>query len=400
MADPDRASLVEDTERWFLRRGIPHFIEDYRAGEDVLTRALPVLALVFVVEVAGAGSVAWTWWQNLLAILAGGLLVATIWAGVNRLRGRRPFHPPDDVGWWELSVFLLVPPLLPLVFGGQLGAAAATVAANVAILIVVYLVTSYGLVPMTRWALVQTAQQVGAVLGLFGRAMPLLLLFSVALFVNAEVWAVAAALDGLMLGLTCALFVALGLGFLLLRLPGEVRAIDAELTPDAAARACEGSPLGEVAGEVLTADPPPARRPLSRRQEGNVLLVLLFSQAVQVALVTVALVAFFFAFGLVAIRPEVVVAWVGATGEADLLASWVWAGRSIEVSWALVKVTTLLGALGGFYFTVYVITDATYREEFFTEIIDRIRESLAVRTAYLALRATTVDRRAPPHLRR
>ncbi len=104
---------------------------------------------------------------------------------------------------------------------------------------------------------------------------------------------------------------------------------------------------------------------------------------------TLALVAFFFVFGLVAIRPEVVESWIGATGGAELVASWTWWGRSIEVSWALAKVTVLLGVLGGFYFTVYVITDATYRQEFFTEIVERVRETLAVRAAYLALRRTT-----------
>ena len=260
----ETAELIEETERWFLRRGIPHFIEDYRAGEDVFTRALPVLALVFLVEVAGAASLDWAWWQNLLAVVAGAALVAAIWAGVNRLRGRRAFHPPDDVGWWELAVFLLVPPLLPLVFGGQLRAAALTFAGNVAVLVVVYLVTSYGLVPMTRWALGQTAHQVGAVLGLFGRAMPLLLLFSVALFVNAEVWAVAAALDGVMLGVTCVLFVLLGLGFLLLRLPGEVRAIDAELTPDAAVHPL-GCRLRGRHGRRDRADPSVGRRRRPRR---------------------------------------------------------------------------------------------------------------------------------------
>src|SRR5690606_37240267 len=134
-------------------------------------RALPVLLLVFLLEVAGAANLEWAWWQNLAALVAGALVVAGIWAGVNRLRGRRAFERPDDVGWWEIAVFLVVPPLLPLLFGGQIGAAAVTAATNLAVLAVVYLVTSYGLVPMTRWALGRTIQQLGAVLGLFGRAM-------------------------------------------------------------------------------------------------------------------------------------------------------------------------------------------------------------------------------------
>ncbi len=40
------------TERWFVRQGLPHFIEDYRATTDVWTRAAPFLTLVFLAELA------------------------------------------------------------------------------------------------------------------------------------------------------------------------------------------------------------------------------------------------------------------------------------------------------------------------------------------------------------
>ena len=43
--DPLRA-----TEKWFIRRGLPMFVEDYSAGRDVWTRALPALATLFVLE--------------------------------------------------------------------------------------------------------------------------------------------------------------------------------------------------------------------------------------------------------------------------------------------------------------------------------------------------------------
>ena len=390
-ADPDTDSLIESTERWFLKRGTPHLIEDYDAGEDVFTRVLPVLILVFLLEMAGATSFDWTWWQNLLALLAGAALVSAIWAGVNRLRGRRPFRRPDRVGVWELGVFLLVPPLLPVVFGGQLGAAAATLAVNLTVLAVVYLVASYGLVPMTRWALGRTVQQLSAVLGLFGRSLPLLLLFSVALFINAEVWAVAGSLDTVMLVVTCGFFLLVGLIFLLVRLPGEVRAIDDDLTHDALVDACTDTPLRDEALAVVRGGTA-VSKPLGRRQQGNLLLVLLFSQAVQVLLVTLATTAFFFVFGLIAIRPEVAASWLPAGDGGDLPgaavhAEWTWFGRELVISRALVQVSILLGTMSGFYFTVYVITDATYREEFFTEIVGEVRQSLGVRMVYLSMLA-------------
>jgi len=64
-------SRVEDIERWLVRRGIPHFIDRYSASRDVLTRAIPVLTLVFVFEVFGAAQLEWRWWANLLAVAGG-----------------------------------------------------------------------------------------------------------------------------------------------------------------------------------------------------------------------------------------------------------------------------------------------------------------------------------------
>ncbi|CAN5630742.1 hypothetical protein BH10ACT1_BH10ACT1_40780 [soil metagenome] len=380
------AELVAATERWFLRRGTPHLIDGYQASADVFTRTVPVLGLVLLLEVLGAARFDWVWWQNGLALIGGIALLGAAWAVVDRLRGRPLWARPDDVGAVELTAFVLVPPLLPLVFGGQLGSAALTAGFNVALLGLIYLVTSYGLIPLTRWALGQTARQVGTVLDLFGRALPLLLLFSIALFINTEVWQVSASLDGVLFGVTVAFFVSVGLAFLLIRLPAELGKLRDQLAGDAVVQACADSPLAALAGELVAADEVRSV-PLTRRQQGNVLLVLLFSQAVQVLLVTVAIGTFFFLFGLIAIRPEVVDAWLGdAIGRGELL-TWQWFGRDLAITRALLHVSVFLGALSGFYFTVYVITDSTYREEFFEEIVGQVRQSLAVRNVYLALLA-------------
>lgn len=379
----ERERLIAATERWFTKRGIPHFIADYRASEDVFTRALPVLALVFVLEIFGAANLEWGWQANAAAVLAAVAGIVVVWALVNRARGQRWSQLPHRVGPAELAVFVLVPTALPLVFGGQVGSALASFAGNLLLLAVVYLVTSYGLVPMTRWALGETKHEIGTVLGLFGRALPLLLLFSVALFINTEVWQVSASLSGPLFWVTIGFFVLVGTGFLLIRLPGELGRLREQLAGPALAEACAGTPMAEVAVELVAAgEVEPV--PLSRRQQGNVLLVLLFSQAVQVLLVTLATALFFFVFGLVAIRPPVVDAWIGDIG-TEVVASWELGGQPFEITRALIHVAGFLGALSGFYFTVYVITDSTYREEFFSEVLGEVRQSLAVRNAYLAL---------------
>ncbi|MGN6695832.1 MAG: hypothetical protein ACTHN0_16770 [Aquihabitans sp.] len=380
---PDDAELIAVTERWFLDRGIPHFIEHYRAREDVFTRALPVLTVVFLVELLGAANFAWVWWANLGALVAGIAVAIGLWAVVNTVRGRRWSQLPDTIGPVELAAFVLIPGVLPLI-GGQVVSAVVTAFVNLVLLGVIYLVLSYGLVPMTRWAFVQTTKQLGAVAGLFGRALPLLLLFTVALFINTEVWQVAASLDGLLFWTTVFFFVLAGTLFLVLRLPGELKKLRDQLAGDALIEACDGTPMEAPAAE-LEHEGVVEPMPLSKRQQGNVLLVLFFSQAVQVLLVSVAIALFFFVFGLFAIRPEVIDAWLGEIS-SDTLATWELFGRQIELTRALIHVAGFIGALSGFYFTVYVITDGTYREEFFTEIVADVRQSLAVRNVYLALR--------------
>ena len=373
--------LLRATERWFLRRGLPHLIEGYQASEDVFTRSVGVLFLVALIEATDAVEREWTWWQNTLALLGGLALLVGGYALVNVLRGRPPFRRPDSVGPLELGLFVVLPALVPLVFG-DLDGAAITAGVNVVLLGLVYLVTSYGLVPMTRWALGRTLAALEAIADLVGRALPLLFALTILVFVNTEAWQVAAALPGPLFALTGAMFVVVGLFFLLTRLPGEVRRVDDELGDGGLARACRETPVEDVAASVEGAEPVE----LTRRQRLNVYLVFLFAQAVQAALVTAAVFGFFTLFGMVAIRPVVVDGWLGD----DIVNNVVWHGRllghPLELTTALLHVSGFVAFVAGFSFTVSLVTDSGYREEFFDEVVGDVRQALAVRTVYLALR--------------
>jgi hypothetical protein len=378
--DDDRR-VLEATERWFMQRGIPLFIEDYRATEDVYTRMAPFLVLVGMLEVAGAGDLDWTWWQNLLAVAAGLALVLAIWAFVSRAGGRKILRLPAAVGTRELAVFVVVPAVLPLVFGQQVVSAIVTFFVNIGIVVVGSFVVGYGLVPMTRWALGQTFRQLGNVLDLFARALPLLLLFGVALFINAEVWQVGSSLNTLSFWVVVAFLVAIGLAFQLSRLPRELKRVRDQLGGDAAVEACVDSPVRDAAVELHDEVHP---QPMSRKQEWNVLLVLLFSQGVQIILISASVFVFFVIFGMMVVRPDVGQTWIGI--EPDVLWEWTWFDQQVAITVELLRVSGFLATLSGFYFTVYVITDSTYREEFFDDIVRDVRESLAVRNVYLALR--------------
>lgn len=384
--------LLRATERWFLRRGLPHLIEGYQASEDVFTRSVGVLFLVALVEATDAVEREWTWWQNTLALLAGLALLVGGYALVNVVRDRPPFRRPDSVGPLELGLFVVLPALVPLVFG-DLDGAAITAGVNVVLLLVVYLVTSYGLVPMTRWALGRTLAALETIADLVGRALPLLFALTILVFVNTEAWQVAAALPGPLFALTGAMFVVVGLFFLLTRLPGEVRRLDEELGGGRFAEVCRGTPVEEAAARLRTGDPDRAlsmeRHDLTRRQRLNVYLVFLFAQAVQAALVTAAVFGFFTLFGLVAIRPEVVSGWLGEDIPKDVVQDFVLFGHRLELTTALLHVSGFVAFVAGFSFTVSLVTDSGYREEFFDEVVGDVRQALAVRTVYLAVKDAT-----------
>lgn len=371
---------LRHVEDWFLDRGTPHLIEGYSARQDVLTRMVPLLSLVALLEVIAAGDLEWRWWQNVLAALGGLVVLVAAVAVVNRLRGRPALARPDRLGPVELGLFLLGPPAIALGFGHP-DQALAVVAANAALFPIAYLVTSYGLLPLTRWATVRMVREIAELAGVLARALPLLLLFVTFLFVNTEVWQVAEAMDWPILAVVLGLFVVIGVAVLLTRLPGEIDTLTRFEDPREAERLCEGTP---AAGWPAAGSSQTEAGSLTRRQRVNVLLVVLFSQAVQILAVTAMVFAFFVAFGALAIRPEVIEAWVGDAALAETVAQLDVGGTTLVVTAALVRVAAFLAAFSGFYFTVYVVTDDVYRRDFLDDVLAEVRQTFAVRTAYLA----------------
>ena len=99
---------LQAIERWFMARGTPHLMEGYSASSDVLTRMIPTLTAVAVLEVLGALDADFTWWQNTLAGLVGLLSLVGLWAGVNALLSRPALSRPAASGqrrssrsWWR-----------------------------------------------------------------------------------------------------------------------------------------------------------------------------------------------------------------------------------------------------------------------------------------------------------
>jgi hypothetical protein len=378
MAGEERAAITS-VERWFVTRGTPHLIEQYSATEDVLTRALPVLTLVVVLEVGVALDTDWGWWHNLLAGVGGLTLLVALFAAVNRLRGLPALRRPNRVGPPELATFVLLPALVTTVFG-QPGQAAGVIVTNLVLLGLVYVVLSYGLVPLVRWAAARTFQQLSEVGGLLSRALPLLLVFVFFLFLTPEIWEIAGSMQWPVLVANLTLFVLLGVVFLLARLPTETARL-AEF--DDVATLCELCIDTPAAPLVIDLVEVPDPVPLRIRQRANLYLVVFITQTVQIVLVTFTITAFFVAFGLLAVRPEVQARWVDdPDASASLFHFDLW-GSPAMLSPAMLRVAVFLGVFSGFYVAVYAVTDATYREQFFERVAAELHQTFAVRVAYL-----------------
>jgi hypothetical protein len=369
---------AEAVERWFVRRGVPHFINHYTATGNVFTRTTGPLTAVFVIELGSALNFSFSWWQNLLAFAAAMGAVLAVWMVLNRLRHRRALAPPRSVGPVELAIFVLVPPLLPEIFGGQARQALLLIAANVGLLLLSYGVTSYALLPILRWALAQTARQVGDLANLLVKSLPLMLLFSMFLFLSADIWQIVADIPTAALIGTVGLLVLVGSAFVLLRVPRELAALArftswAEVHEHAA-----GTPLAQV--EPPVGQPEPGDQSLRRRERLNLGLMLFLGQAVQVLLVTAAIGAFYVAFGLLALPEHTLTGWLGRPPVE--LTPLVVAGNHLTRE--LLVGAGMVAAVSGLQFTVAALTDATYREEFYSEVTRDLRTALAARTLYRA----------------
>ena len=349
---------LADYERRFRRAGLPLFIEDYSAREDVWTRASPLLALVLVGELLGAIQLDWSLAANIAATVGGLVILVGAFGLLNLLRRRPFFSLPENVGPAELAGFVLVPAALPLIFGGQWGSALVTAGANLLLLAIAFGLIRYGVLSILRWTGPRLIDQLDASVSVLSRAVPLLLVFALVLFINTEMWQVFSTMPRAFLGCVGALFVLVGTVFVGVQLPREVRELEER-------SGSEGPPL-------------------EKRQRFNVGLVMFISQALQILVVSLAVAIFFVVLGALAVGPEVRDVW-GVASESVVIRLSLF-GEQIQVTEALLRVSAGIAAFAGLYYAIAVLTDATYRQEFRDELTEEMAGSFSARAEYLRLR--------------
>ena len=378
---PDADVLRPQTERWFVQRGIPHAIDDYSASGDVFTRAAPFLSGVFALEVFASFDDRFSGWGQLAAFLGGLAILAGAVVVVNRMRGRRRFQLPDDVGIAELGLFALVPALLPLLFSGEPGwRSAFLVGFNVVLLFIVYFVIGYGLLPMIRFGAEQMRKRFREIGQLLAKALPMLILLTTFVFLNAEMWQVASDAAPAFYGIAVGFLLFAAIGFMALRAPREVASLGA-FSSWGDVQTCarrSGAPIAELEPSDLasTVEVPP----LGRSDRFNVSMLVVIAQLVQVMVVAIIIGLFYVGFGLLMVRSATIAQWT--TSPHDPLATFDLFGSSVVVTWEHLAVAGFIAAFSALQFGVAMLTDGAYREEFYEDVTGEIREVLAVRALY------------------
>ena len=323
-----------EPEAWFLAHGLPYFVAAERAAARAglrPRRLVPLLVVLLLVAAAAGGLLGW---------------VSDQYSAVPAI-------------WLSLTVL------------GLLGYGATALHAG----------------PIVGFAMSRTLGSVRVLLPMVSRALPLLLVFVTFLFINAEAWEMTTNLPFGLLWVTVLLMLGLAVLFQLVRLPEEVDRVDDAVDQAFVIRACAGTPL-EQAAHDLVADPgrdPAAHAQVTGFERWNLILVLLVIQTVQVLLLSVAVFAFFLLFGSLVMQTDTQLSWTGLEPD-ELRNAPVVSNLSVE----LVQVSVFLAAFSGLYFAVAVMTDETYKEQFFKkEVLQELERAVGVRAGYLALQDAT-----------
>ncbi|MCU1697877.1 MAG: hypothetical protein JWR34_3940 [Mycobacterium sp.] len=373
---------MQQAHDWFLGRGLPLVLTRRVRSRDLIVRSAPVVSGVGALTAATmllaeiTGDAPDYGWAVRLGVIAAVLAVAPFVLYVLHQSGTRLGKAGRrTAALLVLAIFVVVTPLTVD------GWSAAEAPIFVVITLLAIWLTYVGFGSIALWAFRFAWVQLGAVGSLMSRALPLLML-TVVVFFTGELWQLAARMTRQRLWQVIGFLALIALLFVVTTIRDEVRALRED-------RAERSDPRALLAGTPLAGcvDQEPARTPLSKGEQFNVVAVMVVSQAIQVVFFTTGVFAFFLALGVIAVPDDVAVLWSAeqacSVGQPPCAGTWF--GVHVPVPQTIVHMPLIVAVLSGLYFTVSTSTDPLYRQRFFDPLIADVAVSLARRDAYLAL---------------
>ncbi len=378
-------SDMQQVHEWFLRRGLPLVLTRRVRSRELIDRSAPMVSGVgaitavtmLLAEVTGEDP------DYGYAVRLGVIAVVLVAAPFALYLLHRSGTRLGDAGRRSAALLVMATfvVVMPVTVDGWSAAAAAEAPAFVLFTLLAIWLTYIGFGSIALWAFRFAWVQFGALGSLMGRALPLLML-TLLVFFSGELWQLAARMTRQRLWQVIGFLALVAVLFVVTTIRDEVRALRED-------RAEQTDPTELLAGTPLAGriDHAPARTPLSRGEQFNVVAVMVVSQAIQVVLFTAGLFAFFLALGVIAIPDDVAVLWSAeetcSVGQPPCAGTWF--GVHIPVPQTTVQTSLFVAVLSGLYFTVSTSVDPLYRQRFFEPLIADVAVSLAGRDAYLEM---------------
>ena len=373
---------------WFLHRGLPLVLGRRVRSRRLVERSAPMVAGVGALTALTMLLADLTGEQPnygyilRLAVITGVLVVAPFALEIlHRIGTTASEAGRRSAALLVMAIFVVV---MPVTVSGWSGAALAEAPAFLVVSLLAVWFTYLGFGSILLWAFRFAWIQLGALGTLMSRALPLLML-TVVVYFTGELWQLAARMTRQRLWQTIGFLALVAIVFMVTTIRDEVRALRED-------RSEQSDPAALLAGTPLQPAPghQPARTPLSRAEQANVVAVMVVAQAIQVVLFTAGLFAFFLALGIIAIPDDVTVLWSAEqtcdVGQPPCAGTWF--GIHIPIPQTVVHTSLFVAVLSGLYFTVSTSVDPLYRQRFFDPLIADVAVSLAGRDAYLELRQT------------
>ena len=377
-----REGLIDETERWFQRRGIPGAQPDDVTLFDLLNRIIPALVVVLIAEsisLALGDRYRGPALLGIFGLAIGGIVLVQVL--LRQRRPRRRWRLPRPVTVMVVIAFVVGPPAVASTFENSIRLVGWLVGINVVVLVVATLVEYYNALPVVRHELQEIRTGQRNMLAPLRQVLPILLLVVLFLFMTAEVWQVSH--DATPLGFFVVITSLIGLSAAFV----AARAGDAF---DGVAQFASWDKIHEVARSTSAPDLPltePAPEPPDLHDDtigrGEVSLLLWVTMTVQLLVVTIVVTLGFTAFGALMVRRQTIVQWTELEDvDWDPLVAITLVGNEYPIAAETILMASLLGVFSALQFAVSIMTDPEMQATYFAGVRQDARQVLAVRARY------------------
>ncbi|WP_082946747.1 hypothetical protein [Mycobacterium sp. ACS4054] len=374
-----RGAASGAAESWFLQRGLPSVLTRRARWRRLWPRSAPMLAAyatlqacvlpVYLItgghdiEITGTPTT-----SELIVLAVVGLslpLMVLIGWLVSRSRSGRT------------RAALATASVLVVAGVGVATGDAAQLPQQAAVIVVVLILTGFGIGSVVGWAMRMMLSHFTMVGALAVRALPVVLLTALVFF-NTYVWLMAATISGNRLGLAMAFLVSIAAAFVVSATVERVR-------PMLKSTAALPAEKEHLAGTPFAGLPDAGdSAPLKKTERLNVVFVLAASQLAQILVVAVVTAAIYLILGLIVLSPELLNEWTHTyKSTATVL------GFTLPVPDSLVHMSLFLGALTFMYISARAAGDAEYRSTFLDPLIEDLHTTLIARNRYRGAVAPT-----------